>query len=349
MNARLQRTWLFAGLVCLAASIAPAQTPESAALDNAPTLKAAVPDAVWIGLAEWLKSTGADAATTERVQKLWNDSAAFALLDRVALVAAQVDPRAGQLVELCSRSFSDGVVDPQKWLREGTLPPLVRNNLRLLYARWLAQQQLYDEVLEQLSELAPEEVVDPSSLLFYRSVGYHRLLNRDLGLQAIQQLLGNVAEVPQRYRAVASLMQSDLEKLDDKTLDHIARRMDDIRRRLDQARAGQKVVDIENGVIKSLDKLIDEMEKQQQQQQGGGGGGGGSRAATPMQDSMPGGGKGEGKTDRKPIGNTAGWGDLPPKQREEALQQIGKDFPAHYREVIEQYFRRLASEGSKQP
>ncbi len=35
---------------------------------------------------------------------------------------------------------------------------------------------------------------------------------------------GNVAEVPQRYRAVASLMQSDLEKLDDKTLDHIARR-----------------------------------------------------------------------------------------------------------------------------
>ncbi len=348
MSASLHRTLLLGSVLLLVASVAPAQTPESNTLDNAPTLKAAVPDAVWIGLAEWLKSTGADAATTERAQKSWNDSASFALLDRVAIVAAQVDPRAGQLVDLCSHSFSEGVVDPQKWLREGALPPLVRNNLRLFYARWLAQQQLYDELLEQLTDLAPEEVVDPSSLLFYRSVGYHRLLNRDAGLQAIQQLLGNVAEVPQRYRAVASLMQSDLEKLDDKTLDHIARRMDDIRRRLDQARAGQKVVDIENGVIKSLDKLIDEMEKQQQQQ-GGGGGGGGSRAATPMQDSMPGGGKGEGKTDRKPIGNTAGWGELPPKQREEALQQIGKDFPAHYREVIEQYFRRLATEGSKKP
>ena len=33
-----------------------------------------------------------------------------------------------------------------------------------------------------------------------------------------------------------------------------------------------------------------------------------------------------------------------PKEREEALQQIGRDLPANYRDVIEQYFKRLASE-----
>jgi len=38
---------------------------------------------------------------------------------------------------------------------------------------------------------------------------------------------------------------------------------------------------------------------------------------------------------------------LPPKQREEALQQLGKDFPAHYRAAIEQYFRRIASTDPK--
>jgi hypothetical protein len=38
---------------------------------------------------------------------------------------------------------------------------------------------------------------------------------------------------------------------------------------------------------------------------------------------------------------------LPAKEREEAMQQIGKDFPSHYREVIEQYFRKLASEESQ--
>ena len=37
------------------------------------------------------------------------------------------------------------------------------------------------------------------------------------------------------------------------------------------------------------------------------------------------------------------WGRLPPHDREQALQQIGREFPPHYREAIEQYFKRLAS------
>ncbi len=58
------------------------------------------------------------------------------------------------------------------------------------------------------------------------------------------------------------------------------------------------------------------------------------------------GGKGPGNVTKKDIGDGAGWGNLPPKEREEAMQQIGRDFPSHYRDVIEQYFRRLATEGS---
>ena len=58
-------------------------------------------------------------------------------------------------------------------------------------------------------------------------------------------------------------------------------------------------------------------------------------------------GKGPGEVAKKPIGSESGWGDLPPRQRQEALQQIGKDFPAHYRDVIEQYFRKLASESGE--
>ncbi len=58
------------------------------------------------------------------------------------------------------------------------------------------------------------------------------------------------------------------------------------------------------------------------------------------------GGKGPGEVDRKNIGGSSGWGSLPPKEREEALQQIGRDFPSHYRDVIEEYFRRRAGEES---
>ncbi len=75
------------------------------------------------------------------------------------------------------------------------------------------------------------------------------------------------------------------------------------------------------------------------------GGAGNIRSSSPAPDSRILGGKGPGQVDKKPLGAGSGWGDLPPKQRQEALQQIGKDYPAHYRDLIEQYFRKLASEG----
>ena len=65
-----------------------------------------------------------------------------------------------------------------------------------------------------------------------------------------------------------------------------------------------------------------------------------------MPDSQIAGGKGPGKVAKKFIGDKSGWGNLPPKERDEALQQIGREFPSHYREVIEQYFKRLATEGN---
>jgi hypothetical protein len=73
----------------------------------------------------------------------------------------------------------------------------------------------------------------------------------------------------------------------------------------------------------------------------------GIQSNTPAEESRAAQGKGAGEVTKKPIGNKSGWGDLPPKEREEALQQIGRDFPSHYRDAIEQYFRRLASEGSE--
>jgi hypothetical protein len=147
---------------------------------------------------------------------------------------------------------------------------------------------------------------------------------------------------------MADLMQADLSALKDESLDHIARRMRDTERRLDLGHAGKKVRGVEDGIIASLDKMIDDLEKQAQ---AGGGGGGGSRmgrggrqSSSPAPDSGILTGKGPGNVDKKPIGNKANWGDLPPKDRQEVLQAIGKEFPSHFRDVIEQYFKKLASD-----
>jgi hypothetical protein len=183
-------------------------------------------------------------------------------------------------------------------------------------------------------------------LLFYQGVACHHLLKIDAAVASLTRLLERPDDAPRRYASVARLMLADLKDLEDESLDHIARRMHDIERRLDLGRAGPKVRDVEDGVIRSLDKLIDEMEKQQQAAMAAAAaaGRGGLRSSSPAQDSLPLGGKGAGQVDKKPLGHGSGWGDLPPKQRQEAMQQIGKDYPAHYRDLIEQYFRKLASE-----
>ena len=225
----------------------------------------------------------------------------------------------------------------------------MRNNLRLFYARWLAQHQYYDEVLATLENLKPTDVFDPAGLLFYRMVAHHQVVEPDKSRLTLERLLERKTELPRRYLEVARLLRRDLSDLKDDSLDHVARRMNDVRRRLDIGRAGKQVQVVEKGVVDSLDKMIKKLEEQQQG--GGGGNPGGQQSAKPLQQSQlpSNGAKPPMKVDQKEVGNKSGWGNLPPKEREQALQQIGRDYPAHYRELIEQYFRELADESKSEP
>ena len=305
----------------------------------------------------WLVGRGVDEQVRTQMAMLWSsapDGDDAHLLELVAATLAAGDPRASELVTACSQPRRQVTLPAADWLADEKVEAFERNNLRLLYGRWLVQHALYDEALDQVGDLKTENVVDPAALLFYQSVVHHRMLKRDEGTQTIVRLLENETTLPRRYTSVARLMQADLEGLKDESLDHIARRMDDIRRRLDLGRAGPKVRSVEDGVIASLDKLIDQMEKQQQAAAAAAAaasrqGRGSAKPMAPMPDSRPAEMKGAGDVAKKPIGDQSGWGNLPPRERQEALQQIGKDFPAHYRDVIEQYFRKLATDNGSRP
>jgi hypothetical protein len=294
----------------------------------------------------WLEDMKADEAIMGKATALWpvdtKDLSGDELLDRVARVFSAADERAREVTATCAGPPSKMVPPSYPWLTSRESPDFLANNLRLLYGRWLAQGRFYDEAREYLNGLEPSDVVDPASLLFYQSVVSHRLLDQESGLKTMGLLLDGAENSPRRYESVARLMQSDLEDLKEDTLDHISRRMEDTERRLDLGRAGSRVREIEQGIIESLDKLIKELEERQQQQDGGAANNLQSRAPAP--DSRIMGGRGPGQVVKKDIGADSGWGNLPPKQRERALQQIGREFPAHYRDVIEQYFRKLAGE-----
>jgi hypothetical protein len=300
-------------------------------------------------LDKWAQDRKLDDAAKAQIDALWPkaDQAAPAdVLDTLAAVFGAVEPQAKELVEHCLADRPSAAASKFSLLTDAA-PEFVRHNLRLYYGRWLARHDLYDEALEQLDGLDPAQVADPASLLFYQSVSHHRLLNKEKCLPALDKLLENESELPRRYVTLARLMDADLRPLKADTLDEVARLMEDIRRRLNFGRAGKVVRRQEDDVVAKLDKMIEDLEEQQKKQQQQQSGQGSSSPSNPRPDSTPGGPKGPGEVNPKKIGSKADWGDLPPKERQEALQQISKELPAHFREVIEEYFRKIARDGNK--
>jgi hypothetical protein len=241
-------------------------------------------------------------------------------------------------------------------IANGALPAWIKPELHLAYARALIQHQFIDEAAQHLTPLALETTSDPASLLFHLAVCQHHLLLKQPCEESLRKLLERESEIPSRYAITARLMLADIEPLKEDSLDEIARMMNDVERRLALGRAGKQVRDQEQAIVDKLEKMIDQLEKQQQQQQQ-------QRQqqqqqkkqqqqqqqqkqpskGQAMDQSQPGLDAGAGDVDEKDVGDRAGWGNLPPAQRQEALQSITKDLPSHYREVIEAYFKRLAN------
>lgn len=297
----------------------------------------------------WIDDMPVNPTLSQEARTLWpsmslRDTDGPALLDLVVETAAIVNPQVAKLLAQCNEQSFEPLPPDTTWLSSSQLPESVQENVRLYVARWLTQHARYDDALAMLDDIDPEDVVDPASLLFCRMVAHHQVVEPDRSRAALVELLEQEDAIPVRYREVAELIEQDLASLQDESLDHVSRRMNDVRRRLDLGQAGKQVQVVEKGVVDSLDDLIKKIEEQQQQSSSSSGS---AQSSTPMQDSQLPSLKAPGKVDQKDIGNQAGWGDLPPKEREEALQQIGREFPAHYRQLIEQYFRDLADENSK--
>lgn len=317
-----------------------------------PTWQPVSPEAANARLTEYLNSAGIPPARQAEANQHWRESEIDTqgdLLERLAQSLAKTDDRVAELIARCAGFHQPGPLPEFAWLADSATPELVRNNMRLYLARWMVQQGYYDEALQWTDGLANKDVVAPEVLLFYRAVAHHHLVQPDDADAALGQLLQQEDKLPARFQKLAELMRQDLAGLQDESLDHIARRMADVRRRLALGRSGERVQGVENGVIESLDKLIkkaeDQLQQQQQKSQSSGNPGG---ARTPLEDTQIVEGKAPGEVERRDIGRGAGWGNLDPKDREKALQEIGREFPSHYREVIEEYFRRLAAEESAQ-
>ena len=156
---------------------------------------------------KWLDGRKVDAAVRKQAEDLWpTDPAqpppAAVVLERVVKTLALGDPQARELVDLCAKPKAAGPLPKFAWLADDKTPAFERNNLRLWYGRWLAQERLYDYSLDQLAGLEPADVADPATLLFYQSVANHWLLHKGPGLKTIGRLL-------ERKKSIAAALFRD--------------------------------------------------------------------------------------------------------------------------------------------
>src|SRR5262249_34347565 len=154
-------------------------------------------------------------------------------LDRVADTLALGDAEAAKLLNAARDVNGPAPTAAPALLKDAKRPTYFRANLGLAYARALSNRRIHEEALETLKAVRPEQVVDPGAYFFHRAVAEHALMQKGEANRSIARLLDEVTDAPDRYKLVATLMHFDMEAWNDKDLGAIARKMDNIERRLE--------------------------------------------------------------------------------------------------------------------
>jgi hypothetical protein len=356
-NLRLPALALSAAVLCGSAAFA-ADSKTSKEVASFGTLATPSQEVAKANAMAWLKSVGkTDAETMKKVDALWASDRS--ILDKVADTLSLGDEKAAKLLADARDVNAAAPTETPALLKDTKLPIFYRANLALAYAKALSNRKIYEEALEALMLVKGEQVVDPSAYFFHRSVAEFSLMLRRQADESIVRLLDDVGDAPERYKMVAALMHFDMLTWQDKDLDWISRKMDNIQRRLDLTRGGKKTQQMQKEVLVRLDEMIKEKENQQKQQSSGGAPGNGGNC--PPGDSPGNGGPPKGNQPSSPAGDfglptgeKAGlidpkvakdlaerWGTLPEKERAKALLDLTKTVDPKYREAVETYIKKI--------
>jgi tetratricopeptide (TPR) repeat protein len=215
----------------------------------------------------WLKSVKADDAKLKKFKEIWDSDRP--VIDKVSSTLELGDADAAKLLEEARASDESAPAEVPAVLKDKKKPAFYRDNLALAYAKALTLRKVYEEALEAFAQVKPEDVVDPSAYLFHKAVCEYELMLKDQADETITKLIVDVSDSPQRYLQVAALMAYDMQTWQEKDLGWIARKMDNIQRRLDLKRGGKQTQKMQKEVLVRLDEMIKEIENQQKQQGGG--------------------------------------------------------------------------------
>jgi hypothetical protein len=330
------------------------------------TLQSPKPEEARKAAQAWLTSVGkTDEAVQKQFAAIWND-AERPLLDKVADTLILGDPKAAALLAEARNPASPAPREVPALLKDTQLNSYLRANLTVAYAQALAQRKIYDEALIVLSQVKPEQTVDPATYLFNRAVAEYCLMMKKEATDSIVRLLEDVTDSPERYRQVAALMSFDMLTWQDKDLEWVSRKMGIIHNRLDLNRGGQSTQKIQKEVLVRLDEMIKEKENQaKNQSQGQSQGEGPNDGNCPSggeQPGLPNGNRvsGNGAQDSA-LPNAVAKGEADAKAQAEKIEKFGsfdektraearaaalKEIPPEFKDAVEAYLQQLQKDSN---
>jgi len=209
---------------------------------------------------DWLKGVGkADDNNKKAFDAVWASDRT--VLEKVAETLSLADSDAAKLLAEARNPEAPAPQTVPAAIKDAKKPAFYRANLALAYAKALSNRRIFEEGLDALKTVKVEQVVDPSSFLFYKAVAEHALMMKDEADDTILRLLDDVVDAPERHKMVAALMHFDMRGWRDKDLGWIARKMGNIERRLDLSRGGPKTQKMQKEVVMRLDEIIKQLEK----------------------------------------------------------------------------------------
>jgi len=229
------------------------------------TLRALSPEEARSQALDWLKGVGkTDATTMKAVEAIWAQDRP--VLDRVVETFALADAEAAKVLAEARDPSRPAPTEVPAVIKDTKQSSFYRHNLGLAYGKALSNRRVYEEALDAFKLVKPEKVVDPSGYLFHRAVAEHGLALKDDANRSILRLLDDAADTPDRYKMVSILMAFDMQSWKETDimtrLGSVARKMDNIERRLELARGGSKTQKIQKDAIARLDEIIKELENQ---------------------------------------------------------------------------------------
>ena len=248
---------LLAALLCVGTSRAADDPP----IGKFGSLEATAPEAAKAKALAWLKEVGkSDAVSLKQFDAIWADPQRT-LVDRIADTFSLGNEQAAALLREARDATSNAPVRVPDLVKDAKQSGFFRAKLSMAFARNLSNRKVYEEGLDALKLFAPEQVVDPAAYLFHRAVSEHALLQKEQATKTIHRMLDDALDIaPERYKAVAALMLLDMATWKDKDLNTIARKMDNISRRLDLARGGPETQRQQKEVVARLDEIIKKLE-----------------------------------------------------------------------------------------